>query len=92
MSDRMTLECEQEIRDRRAAVYARVKAGDEIHTSTLLLAYSEDTGTLLSALAAERQAVRRVIAYMEDAPELWGNPAVDEALSRLRALLEVDGE
>jgi hypothetical protein len=38
------------------------------------------------------KSITRVVGYMEDAPELWGNPAADTVISRLRALAEADGQ
>lgn len=43
--------------------------------------------------AAERRevglqkSIRRIVSFMEDAPELWGNPAADRVLGRLRGAL-----
>lgn len=40
-----------------------------------------------------RRSVQWVVGFMEDAPELWGNPAADTAIARLRALgLAAGGE
>lgn len=37
--------------------------------------------------AALHKSIWRIVSFMEDAPELWGNPAADRVLNCLRALL-----
>jgi len=56
---------------------------------------SDPAAPFRSQLAAERSAraklahgVRVTLSFMEDAPELWGNPASDTAMLGLRGLLD----
>lgn len=67
------------------------------HFSVYSDTWSREVGLILDTLTADLaaarareaalQAVARVVGYMEDAPELWGNPAATTAISRLQRAL-----
>ncbi len=79
----------------RGPSWARVAGGwEEIRKLTgghpLVDAFKARQADLAAALAdgaALREAITRTLSYMEDAPELWGNPAADAVAGRLQRAL-----